>query len=102
MRIERPWHWFRVVALHRIACTRREEQLAARDRGEQGRDREMPLVDKQLRHDRIRPLSLGICVDERPVEDPQEISWRVHLPMLEKLGLMLPAEHDPELVQSPN
>jgi hypothetical protein len=102
VRIERPWHWFRVVALHRIACTRREEQLAARDRGEKGRESEMPLVDKQLRHDRIRPLSLGICIDEQSVEEPQEIGWKSHLPMLDKLGLVLPAEPDRELTQAPD
>jgi len=55
----------------------------------------MPLVDKQLRHDRVRSLSLGICVDENPVADPHVIRWEAHLPTLRTLGLALaPAARD--------
>lgn len=49
----------------------------------------MPLVDKQVRHDRIRMLSLGLNVDERPVGDPHQIQWNCHLENLSRMGLRL-------------
>jgi hypothetical protein len=96
VRVEKPWHWFRVVALHRIARQWREEQELSRRREQQPRDEEMPLVDKQSRHNRIRQVSLGLNVDEHPVGEPYTIRWQSHLATLEKMGLKLePAESMP-------
>lgn len=35
----------------------------------------MPLVDEQMKHRRIVPLSLGIIADEIPISEPFEIEW---------------------------
>lgn len=89
VRVEKPWHWFRVVALNRIACQWREEQELSRRREQQPRDEEMPLVDRQLRHNRIRQVSLGLNLDEHPVGEPYTIRWSSHVATLKKLGLEL-------------
>ena len=87
--VEKPWHWFRVVALHRIACCWREEQDLAAQEATQSREKDMPLVDRQVRHDRVRLLSVGINTTERPVGQPHKIDWSKHVPDLAKMGLPL-------------
>lgn len=87
--VEKPWHWFRVVALHRIACCWMEEQRLADQEANLAHDKEMPLVDRQVRHDRVRLLSIGINSSEQPVGKPHTIDWSVHLPEIQKMGLPL-------------
>ena len=72
VRVERPWHWFRVVALHRIALLYRDEEIIFSDPQSAGA---MPLVDEQMKHRRIVSLSLGIMPDEIPIAEPLEIEW---------------------------
>ena len=86
--VESPWHWFRVVALHRIAKQWQQQEANTQVRT----DGDMPLVDKQLRHDRVRPLSLGINQDEKPIRTPHRIEWLTHLTTLEQIGLTLDNE----------
>ena len=86
VRVESPWHWFRVVALHRIAVKWSKQQET--DHGRKATD--MPLVDSQVQHDRIRRLSLGINLNEKPIGDPHVIDWSVHQDELTKLGMNLP------------
>lgn len=69
--VERPWHWVRIVTLHRIARFHLDEQLALPDQ----RDSKGPLLDDQRRHRRIIPLSLGIFEDEVPICDPVTVKW---------------------------
>ncbi|WP_417746013.1 hypothetical protein [Rosistilla oblonga] len=87
--VEKPWHWFRVVALHRIACVWQDEQKLAAEEAKSSRDKDMPLVDHQVRHDRVRMLSVGLHDGERPIDAPYQIDWSQHLPSLEKMGLPL-------------
>ena len=90
VRVEKPWHWFRVVALHCIAKVWQEEQQLTRRRdATQDTSNDMPLVDKQLRHNRVQELSVGLNPDERPVGTPYAIPWTAHLPKLKQLGLPL-------------
>jgi hypothetical protein len=90
VRVEKPWHWFRVTALHCIAkCWQQEQELTRQREASQDVSRDMPLVDKQLRHNRIQQLSLGLCPDEKPVGAPYAIHWASHLPKLRELGLAL-------------
>jgi len=90
VRVEKPWHWFRVVALHCIAKTWQTEQQLTRQReASEDLSRDMPLADKQLRHNRIQELSLGINANEEPVGSPYEIPWESHLPKLREMGLAL-------------
>lgn len=87
--VEKPWHWFRVVALHRIACCWQNEKKLKIKEASQTRDRDMPLVDRQVRHDRIRELSIGLNQTEKPVGEPYVIDWSSHLPTLQEMGLSL-------------
>ena len=96
VRIEKPWHWFRVVALHCIAKVWEQEQELTRQReASQDTSQDMPLVDKQLRHDRIQSLSLGLSSDEKPVGTPHKINWASHLRKLRELGLGLEVPASP-------
>ncbi|TWT91500.1 hypothetical protein [Stieleria varia] len=85
VRVESPWHWFRVVALHRIACLWETQESEKTQRGES----DMPLVNAQLRHDRVRKLSLGIFPDENPISSPHVVDWTAHASKLAELGLDL-------------
>jgi hypothetical protein len=90
VRVEKPWHWFRIVALHCVAKVWQEEQQLTRRRdATQDTSNDMPLVDKQLRHNRVQEVSVGLNPDERPVGAPYAIPWATHLPKLKQLGLPL-------------
>ena len=76
VRIERPWHWFRVVALHRIARLWADQ---CRMYSGPGNQQSMPLVDNQSGHRRIIPLSLGLVANETPVCAAFEVNWDLQL-----------------------
>jgi hypothetical protein len=83
--VESPWHWFRVVALHRIAMAWIEQESV----NEEVSQNAMPLVDNQETHPRIKRLSLGLNKDESPIREPIQIDWVEHRIQLNKLGLNL-------------
>ncbi|MEM9586852.1 MAG: hypothetical protein AAGA03_06190 [Planctomycetota bacterium] len=83
--VESPWHWFRVVALHRIAL----QWVGQCQRSREASSESMPLVDDQVRHDRVRLLSLGVNLDDRPIGEPVTIDWSSHQAQLELLGMSL-------------
>lgn len=85
--VEKPWHWFRIVALHRIACVFQQEKELTLADANNNQDTNMPLVDRQLRHDRVRAISIGLSSSEKPVSQPHRIAWETHLPSLKELGL---------------
>ena len=88
VRVEKPWHWFRVVALHQVAM----EWLAERTNRQawsNAQANDMPLVHDQEKHDRVRELSIGLGLDDQPVGIPYRIPWAEHLPNLKELGLPL-------------
>ena len=93
VRVERPWHWFRVVALHQIAKEWQAEQRAHAVEAAAGggalQPTAMPLVDRQLRHDRIRTLSLGLMTAEIPATEPVRVDWASHTAQLAQVGLRL-------------
>lgn len=75
VRVEKPWHWFRLVALHRIARVSQVERARfARIESDQA----LPLVDDQFEHRRIVKLSLGLPASEVPVADPFAVDWSQH------------------------
>ena len=86
VRLERPWHWFRIVALHRIARIYADQQLMYSSPGNPGA---MPLVDDQAGHRRIIPLSLGLMPTETPIGPPVEIDWASHLEKFSAMRLRL-------------
>ncbi|MGB7327032.1 MAG: hypothetical protein WBD31_19305 [Rubripirellula sp.] len=87
--VEKPWHWFRIVALHRIALAWLEEEQQRVIEAKQDRSSAMPLVDKQVRHDRIRSLSMGVYRYDQPIGTPCRIDWSKRIADLERLGLKL-------------
>ncbi|TWT92625.1 hypothetical protein [Neorhodopirellula pilleata] len=70
--VERPWHWFRVVALHRVARLYADQ---CRMHSHPAKSTAMPLVDDQSAHRRIVPLSLGLIETEHPICEPFELDW---------------------------
>ena len=86
VRVEQPWHWFRVVALHQMALAFRRESDAKAKRLQQG---SMPLVDDQHQHARIRTLSIGIHGGEKAIGEPHAIDWTAKSDSLQRLGLKL-------------
>lgn len=94
VRVEKPWHWFRIVALHQMA---RDWQIqrSARAIGENAQANRMPLVNDQDKHDRIREMSIGLNLEDRPVGIPYHIPWDQHLGSLKELGLPLEGSRIP-------
>lgn len=83
--VEKPWHWVRVVTLHRIACFQHDEELSL----PKVQQETAPLIDDQRKHRRIISLSLGINDQEVAVGQPIEINWDEKQPELEKRGIVL-------------
>jgi hypothetical protein len=75
--VERPWHWFRIVALHRIARLWADQCLIFHDQNSS--PDLMPLVDDQYTHRRITPLSLGLAATDCPIATHQSVPWTQHL-----------------------
>jgi len=88
LRVEKPWHWFRVVALHQMALEWQAQRTAGAA-GENGPANAMPLVHDQEKHERIREMSVGLCLNDQPVGTPYRIPWAEHLASLNELGLPL-------------
>ncbi len=86
VRIEKPWHWFRLVALHRVAKVW-DSELARFEAIES--DHSFPLVDEQLEHRRIVRLSLGLPDSEVAVAEPFAVDWTQHSETLKQLGVVL-------------
>ena len=84
--VEKPWHWFRLVALHRIARVA-EAESARFNRLES--DQAMPLVDAQHEHRRLVRLSLGLPDSEIAVAEPFSIDWSQHSEILDEWGVRL-------------
>jgi hypothetical protein len=89
--VEEWYHFWRIVTLHQIALRFQKEQ----ERQKQARARDikenlLPLVDRQAHHPRVRPLSLGINIDEPIIKLPIAVDWARYLPQIAALGLKLP------------
>ncbi|MCC9643891.1 hypothetical protein LOC71_16515 [Rhodopirellula sp. JC740] len=85
VRVEKPWHWLRVVTLHRIARYYRDEQIAL----PQSADRSVPFVDDQRQHHRIMRLSLGISQNEVATNSPCRVDWDDKEPQLVARGVQM-------------
>ncbi len=94
VRVEKPWHWFRVVALHQMALEWQEQRSAVAI-GENAQADLMPLVHDQEKHDRIREMSIGLNPGEQPIGPPYRIPWKEHLTSLKELGLPLETSRVP-------
>jgi len=84
--VERPWHWFRIVALHRIARNWADQcriYSAAPDPAS------MPLVNDQCGHRRIVSLSLGLLPQDTPISAPFVVDWDHQLESIESNELTL-------------
>ncbi len=86
VRVERPWHWFRIVALHRVARYWADQ---CRIYSQPVDPSSMPLVDDQCGHRRIVSLSLGLLPNDTPISDPVVIDWDHQLHTLAASDLTL-------------
>lgn len=86
VRVERPWHWFRLVALHRIA---RRWQAEEDQFNQLETNHAMPLVDTHAVHRHVIPLSLGLPDNEVAVADPFQIDWVQHRSAMKNWNILL-------------
>lgn len=84
--VERPWHWFRVVALHRIARQWADQIRMFSTPTDPGA---MPLVDEQTAHRRIIPLSVGLPESDQPIDQPVTVDWPGRIGSLDSKHLAL-------------
>lgn len=88
VRVEKIWHAFRIVALHRIAMAwEEEEEYFNQQRKQEAKLVQMPMLDQTMRHERIRRLSLGVYPDEMPITEPRVVPWVDFLDRLKQMGL---------------
>lgn len=88
VRVEKPWHAFRIAALHRIAqFWKREQAYFKKHAADRLANLEMPAVDEQTRHERVRIVSLGVYPNEPVVGEPLPIDWDIFEDRLKELGL---------------
>ena len=89
--VEEWYHFWRIVTLHQIALRFLEEQSRQKQaRAQDINGNLLPLVDRQAHHPRVRPLSLGINIDEPIIKPPIAVDWVRYLPQIAALGLKLP------------
>ena len=89
--VEEWYHYWRIVTLHQIALRFREEQERQKaSRAADIQENLLPLVDSQAHHPRVRPLSLGINIDEPIIKPPIAVDWARYLPKVAEMGLKLP------------
>ena len=89
--VESWYHFWRIVTLHQIALRFHEEQERQKEmRARDIQQNLLPLVDSQAHHPRVRPLSLGINVDEPIIKTPVAVDWERYLPQIAAMGLKLP------------
>jgi hypothetical protein len=83
---EAPWHFFRIMALHKIAGTFAAES-APQPLVHQGSVRDQLLVEPRARHPRIRRLALSIKPEEIAVGAPSQPNWDEVTPYLRSIGM---------------
>ncbi|MGP0069827.1 MAG: hypothetical protein ACLQGP_40275 [Isosphaeraceae bacterium] len=89
--VEEWYHFWRIITLHQIALRFREEQDRQKAaRAADIKENLLPMVDSQAHHPRVRPLSLGINIDEPSIKPPIAVDWARYLPKVAELGLKLP------------
>lgn len=87
--VEKPWHRFRVVAMHQIARLWQQEQQARRYSDSQ--------EGTQVEVLRVREMYIGIHTDERPVGKPEPVPWDSLGDELTEMGLPAQARAKAEL-----
>jgi hypothetical protein len=96
VQVESWYHYWRIVTLHQIAIRFQDEQgREQQSRAQDIRENLLPLVDSQAHHPRVRPLSLGINVDEPIIKPPVAVDWERYLPQIAAMGLKLPGRAAP-------
>lgn len=86
VRVEKSWHGFRIATLHRLAMTWQEETAKRQQLAGTATHLEMPSVDEQTFHERVRQLSLGLNTKEKYVGEPCAVNWNEILDKLNEVG----------------
>ena len=77
VKVEKPWHAYRVLSLHSIARYWQKEQKTP-DQIEGWKTQPEPqrqAVGQSPRHERVRVVSVGLHKGEKPIGDPVTINW---------------------------
>lgn len=72
VRVEKPWHAYRIMAFNSIArCWKEEAKISDQIEGWKAR----PDAQRSLRHKRIRTISVGLHSGEKPIGEPVVVNW---------------------------
>lgn len=92
VRVEKPWHAYRILALHFIALSRKQESQSPDQIGGWKRASEFnkSIGRDEAKHDRIRVISAGLHRGEKPTGEPVKVDWRELQGLLKELKLSMP------------
>ena len=75
VKVEKPWHAYRVLSLHAIARHWQKEKSLPDQLAGWKSDASAPGLGKAPHHERIRVLSVGLHQGEKPIGDPVTVNW---------------------------
>lgn len=76
VKVEKPWHAYRVLSLHSIArYWRKERSIPDQIEGWKTRSDSLNPSGQKPRHERIRVISVGLHKGEKPIGEPVTINW---------------------------
>jgi hypothetical protein len=76
VKVEKPWHAYRVLSLHAIARIWQDERkVPDQIEGWKTRPDSQKRASQAVRHERIRVISVGLNKGEKPIGEPVTINW---------------------------
>ena len=76
VRVEKPWHAYRVMSLHNIArYWQNERKIPDQLAGWKTRSDSHHPAGQEPRHERIRVISVGLHKGEKPIGEPVTVNW---------------------------
>jgi hypothetical protein len=76
VKVEKPWHAYRVLSLHAIArFWQKERKVPDQIEGWKTRPESQQRASQAVRHERIRVISVGLHKGEKPIGEPVTINW---------------------------
>jgi hypothetical protein len=98
VKVEKPWHAYRVLSLHSIArYWENEKKIPDQIEGWKTRSESHHPAGQRPRHERIRIISVGLHKGEKPIGEPVTINWNELKSLVEAMQTI---DHPPKLVKA--
>ena len=76
VKVEKPWHAYRVMSLHSIArYWQNEKNVPDQIAGWKTDSNHLSTVHQQAKHERVRVISVGLHKGEKPIGTPVTVNW---------------------------